>query len=490
MLSKLRNNLSYSLIFSLVLALITERQIFSDPTAINNDVRNQIYWMAKFINPNYFNADYIASYFCQPSMISPVFSLIYQIGSLIADPKQVSQFLPFPIILITTYYLFKFTALHKDSRYAFWICACFNLYSWTMKFTAGGLPRSSFYLLLFMFLYYYSARKPLLALGSTVLAALCYPTTCFTMMIVLAVDKLYRKNFDKLSLATTAAGSLTLAYRYLWHRNHGYGNLITLSDILKLPECFLDGRRCIIMLPYSYTKNLELSQLAIILGTIITVIIIIAAVNHYLKTQNIKQPELLWTSAYVSIALFITAHFVLLYMYLPHRYIAYTLPLVPVFLIASSFYYLEQKQQKLALYTAVSITLIIMASQTDSDLRGLSQAEQGVLKYLSQTPIQSMIAAPLDFASNIPTYSYRSVLASNETDIPFHQGYHATMQARIKDLKQTYQNPEKLKTFIQKYQIDYIVLDQREAHNISSLKSCIEYNNSRFKVLNARCLAN
>ncbi len=493
---KTQPNLIYSLLFSLALALIVEHQVFSDPMAINDDVRNQIYWMAKFINPNYFANDYIASYLTQPSLISPVFSVIYRLGSYFADPKQISQLLPFPIILVTTYFLFKFSELHRDSRYAFWVCFCFNLYIWAMKFIAGGLPRSSFYLLFFMFLYLLSSRKSGWLLACLILQALTYPTACFMSMLILLAYSIRHKLNRLQTIVSIAAGCIALYSRYLLNRDHSFGALINFQDILKLPECFLDGRRCVIMLPYSFTQIFKTSpqlleflglQLPLIVGVIIFITITMYLFNSYLQSKDLKQAELLWISVYVSIALFIFAHFVLLYMYLPHRYIAYTLPLVPIFLLGTWFYYIEPRRGVKILSCIVLITILVIGSRINDDLIQPSKLERQTLAYLSSTSIDSLVVAPPRFASNIPAYSYRSVLVSSEVDIPFHKIYYTKILERIADQNSAYRNPTKLKSFINKYGVDYIVLDRRETSNIPTTH-CITYSNKRFKVLDAKCL--
>ncbi len=472
-----KKSLINALLFSLILALIVEHRVFTDAMAINDDVRNQIYWMGRFINPNYFANDYIASYLTQPSMISPIFSWIYQLGSLIVDPKLISQYLPFPIITLTTYFLFKFTETHAGPRYAYWICFTFNLYIWAMNYIAGGLPRSSFYLLFFAFLWLMTIRSRLWLPVCLALQALCYPTVCFMSIIILATETLAKRYNPKATLIAISSATLVLYFRYFYHRNHSFGELINFSETIKLPECFIDGRRCVIMLPYSVTQinsNPEIllslvSKLApYALAGIIILSLAYLLINKLLlsKVKYQAQPSYLWTSTYISIALFIIAHIILFYLYLPHRYIAYTLPLIPIFFIGTWFYQAEElyKNKPIIIKLLTLTALLLMATQADDDLIRVNKQERQVLQYLSSTPINSLIVASTRFASNIPAFAYRSVLVSSETDIPFHKGYYEEIKRRLVAQEKIYSstNINEIKQIAKQYGVDYIVLNNKE----------------------------
>lgn len=82
--------LPLSLLFSLIVALIVERRVFSDPYAINDDVRNQIYWMAQIMQPSLFDHDYIAAYFTQPMLVSPALYAVYRFAGAWVTPLTLS----------------------------------------------------------------------------------------------------------------------------------------------------------------------------------------------------------------------------------------------------------------------------------------------------------------------------------------------------------------------------------------------------------------
>ena len=135
-----------SLLFSLIVSIFVEHRIFFDKQAINDDVRNQIYWISRLGNNDLYPNDLIASYFTQSSLVSPIISNLYSMSS---DPVKLGQFLPFLLVLISTFFLFKIAEKYKGDQYAFWVSFAFNVYIWTLKNLAGGLPRAFFYPLFF-----------------------------------------------------------------------------------------------------------------------------------------------------------------------------------------------------------------------------------------------------------------------------------------------------------------------------------------------------
>ena len=378
-----KKSLISTLVITLVLALLVEHRIFTDPMAINDDLRNQLYWIAKLINPNYFANDYLADYFSQPSMISPIFNLIYEIGVQIVDPKLISQFLPFPILIMTIFYLYKFAELHAGSRFAFWLCFVFNLYIWAMKFIVGGLPRSCFYLLFFSFLYLLAKRRWLGLNICAALSALIYPTAFFLSWLTLVLElfwdraKLERDKYQA-ALTTLTISLFILYFRYLYNSNHSFGSLYNIQEAITMPEFYYDHRHAVFALPSSVMElgskpSLLLEWSVAILPSLLLVVIAILF-GYWVLTRlilvratEVKPPRLLWSSVIAALLLFIIAHIALFYLYLPHRFIAYVLPLIPVFFIATWFYQFEQLYSK-KVYLLALLALVLMFPRFNDDL--------------------------------------------------------------------------------------------------------------------------
>ncbi len=500
-MQKSKTLLLYSILISLAIAAVVENRVFYDLTAINDDVRNQIYWMARFIDPSYFSNDYIASYFTQSSMISPLLSWIYQFFSQWVNPKVVTQFLPFPIIALTTFCLFKATERHAGPKYAFWVSYIFNLYIWAMKFTAGGLSRSFFYLLFFLFLWILIAKRWNWLILCFALQALIYPTAFFISLITLIIEIIWTKieeaKFDstqiKATLISLGLGLPILYLRYVAH--HGpnpFGHMTMLTDALKMPEFYLDGRVPIFIVPFNLSQEAFLKSLPYILIGLL----IFGLAYYSLKKLINKRPSLvtmpryIWSSSIASLILLTLGYMVLFYLYLPHRYIAYVLPLIPIFLAGTILYDIQVALPKrpLAIWLIAVLALLIAATRWNDDLIEVPKNEQQLYQFLKTIPNNALVAAPLRLASNIPAFSYRSVLISSETNIPFHLDYYKEVTSRTNAIHRIYNsnNTTEITNNINQYHIDYIVLDLKE-NGDSIVKNIptnhIVFSNKRFIVM-------
>ncbi|MEM1168485.1 MAG: hypothetical protein AAGJ08_05225 [Cyanobacteria bacterium P01_H01_bin.35] len=84
-------------------------------------------------------------------------------------------------------------------------------------------------------------------------------------------------------------------------------------------------------------------------------------------------------------------------------------------------------------------------------------------EFLAEQPSDIRIASLALEANNIPTFAKRSILVGSEYALPYHQGYYAQIKQRANDLIQAQYSPnlEEVKKFIQKYEIDFWLLDSQ-----------------------------
>jgi hypothetical protein len=468
-----------SLLLSLALALFVERRVFFDLTAINDDVRNQAYWMLQIVDPNLFKHDLIADYFTQPSLISPAVWWIYALGSHWMTPLRFSQFLPFPLIVLSTFCLFKFAEKLRDTRYAFWVCTLFNLFIWTVRNFAGGLPRAFSYPLLFLFLWQYQNRNILGITLSLCLGSLIYPPVSLLAFGIIIYDFWQHRKTPLHQLPKTiwlgALGAWSIGFwRYSQTTGSShFGHITHLTEALQIPELFPGGRIPLFLLP-NFSNHFPQQFLQLPLQMIphlyitIPVVLLFTVWKWYQKTfsqrwGNLSIPTVIWHLAGISIAFYLLAWCTLFYLYVPERYLQFTLPIVIVFALAGIFYNLTNTWQKqpFKLLTLFTLPLLITAPLWQPDLIHPSPDSQTLMKFLESTPRNSMISANLGVSSNIPPLARRSVLLSHEGYIPFHQKYFYAMKARLKSWLCAYYttNANPLKSFVTQYPLDYIVVD-------------------------------
>jgi hypothetical protein len=236
--------------------------------------------------------------------------------------------------MLTTFFLYKAAELHAGSKYAFWISFVFNLYIWTMKYTAGALPRSYFYLLFFLFLWLLAAKRWNWLIPCFILQALIYPTAFFISIVTLIIEIFQTKKtqgvFDKTQIQTTIIGALAafvvFYFRYLRHHVNQFGSMPSLAEALKMPEFYIDGRACVFIVPFKFSAQLLHGVPGMIIYLSLIVGIYLLVKKLMISKLSVSSPSYLWTSVSASLFLFVLAHFVLFYLYLPHRFITYVLP--------------------------------------------------------------------------------------------------------------------------------------------------------------------
>ncbi len=465
--------------------------MFFDPTAINNDARNQIYWMARLVDPTLFPKDFIASYFSQDCLISPIVKAIYAIAIHWASPLQVSQFFPFVLVILSTFFLFKSAELYAGHRYAFWISFAFNVYIWILKSLAGGLPRAFFYPLFFSFLWLLTSKRYGWMILCFCLQALIYPPVFFLSLLLLFVELLFdikEKLIKPLQIFYIFLGvissSLTLVYRYAIIPKYNFGSLTTIKEALFMSEFYADGRVKIFPLPCKLSNG-EITLinifylfdrfLILIIIPMVIFILIVIVYKKFLKSRfgSVLIPRYILSLMVCSIVLYILAFLCMFYLYVPDRYIYYSLPLVAVFLVGSMFYKLESllKNKRYISWIVALFVLVIISPFWKEDLININPKERTIYNYLKNVPKSAVIAAPIQIADNIPAFSYRIVLASYESDIPFHKKYYKEIKSRIDDWNNAYysENLNEVKIFIKKYKVDYIIIDKSDFKNKTSL---------------------
>ena len=70
---------SFSLTCAAMFGLLGLRTAFSNPYVVQDDVRQHVFWMQRFLDPELFPNDLIADYFA--SVAQPGYKVVYQLGA-------------------------------------------------------------------------------------------------------------------------------------------------------------------------------------------------------------------------------------------------------------------------------------------------------------------------------------------------------------------------------------------------------------------------
>ena len=230
--------------------------------------------------------------------------------------------------------------------------------------------------------------------------------------------------------------------------------------------------------------------------------------EFYVGTFPLGFPPLLWTSAllpllmllksvfpefsyrrdafrilgYVFVAsllLFLAAHALLLTLHLPARYTVHSFRILMALAAGISLTLVSRRLMDLAasydsrgnsrkmvvsglftgfLVVAIAFPFLTFDFATKAYIQG---REVGVYEFMADQPKDILVASFSREADNIPVFSNRSVLVNRENAMPFHHGFYDEFSQRAHDLlaAQYAQRPKVLKDFVQKYDVDFWLID-------------------------------
>ncbi|HEY9660638.1 MAG TPA: hypothetical protein V6C65_19455, partial [Allocoleopsis sp.] len=249
-----RSNLTFwfslSLAFAAFYGVLVLQQAFSSDYVVQDDARQHIFWMRRFLDPTLFPKDLIADYF--QSVAPGGYTTFYRLFALLGlDPMGVAKFVPIVLGLVTAAYSFGLgLQLLPIPLAGFLTSLLIQQVIWTHDDVASATPRAFLAPLFVAFLYYLSKRQLLPCLVTIVLQGLFYPQYVFVMagMVLFQLvqweqGKLHilrsRQDYWFSGILVVAAIGVMLPYAL---DASVYGPTITAAEARTLPEFNPGGR--------------------------------------------------------------------------------------------------------------------------------------------------------------------------------------------------------------------------------------------------------
>ncbi len=135
--------------------------IFSNHYIINDDVRQQIFWMERWRDPGLFQNDFLTRY--AETYVPAGVKLIYRLASFWFEPVVFSNILTAILIVLTAGLWFVWGRCFGDDLTAFLVVVVFLLFSGFEAQIAGGLSRGFVFPLLIAYCLCISQGKLFLA---------------------------------------------------------------------------------------------------------------------------------------------------------------------------------------------------------------------------------------------------------------------------------------------------------------------------------------
>ena len=485
--------LAISLAVSVLYSSLAWHQAFSHEYVIQDDARQHIFWMARFLDPELFSNDLIADYF---QSVAPLgYTRLYQFFAAVKlDPIFISKILPTILGLITTSYCFGVCLEIIPLPIAGLISSILlNQQLWLNDGLVSATPRAFVYPLFLGFLYYL-LRGSIMPLGMTIaLTGLFYPQYILIISGILFL-RLFKFKPGKLSLnqnnknysmiviglgisiikilfyalqSSDYSPVITVEKAQTWSEFSGAGNSAFFNQ--DLWQYFILGQRSGLIPRHLFRPFLLIAGLLLPLLGI-----------YFNNFKNLKNINIIYQILLSSCGCFICAHLFLFKLHLPSRYTRYSFQIALALAAGISLCIIleilfrwtinQQPTQRWKQVTALGlISTLGLSLALGSCFWGKFPKTSYIVgqfpelyQFFEQQPKDILIASITKEADNIPTFSRRSIWFGWEYAVPYHLGYYHQIKQRATDFitAQYHTNLQIIKTLIQLHQIDFIIIDQ------------------------------
>jgi hypothetical protein len=490
--------LGLSLAFAAVYGLLALRQAQGE-FVIQDDARQHVFWMQRFVDPQLFPNDLIADYF--QSVAPWGYTWLYRLAAgLGLNPLLFSKILPPILGLLSTWANFSVVMQFFPVPIAGFVSSLLlNQMLWMNDDLVSATPRAFIYPLFLGFCYFLLRRRLLPCLALLVLQGGFYPQSVFLaagLLLIQLVDwsdgkpQIARAKSDWRFCALGLATALAVMLPYALHISQ-FDPVVTLAEARQMPEFQPGGRSDFFnnrpwkfwlvglrsgLLPHP-------DRLPELLWTGLLLPVMLVNRKRFPLTQQIRpairlMPQLLL----VSLAWFGAAHALLFRLHLPSRYTQHSLRLLLCWTAGLAIVIGLDAMKRWADHTTgprttqtrwltvglialFSAGLIFFPNYTPEFPRTqYIQGKQPTLyQFLRQQPAQALVASTADEASNLPSFAQRSVWVAREYAIPYHMGYYRQIQQRVAELVEAQYSPglPKLKRFIRDSGVDLWLLDRQ-----------------------------
>ncbi|MEK0194152.1 hypothetical protein, partial [Microcoleus anatoxicus] len=498
--------LALSLTFAAIYGWLGLRQAFGSEYIVQDDARQHVFWMMRFVDRQLFPNDFIANYF---QSISPTgYSTLYKIAATIGiSPLLLHKILPLFLSLISTYYCFSIALeILPVPMTGFIASLLLNQHMWMTDDLASTTPRAFIYPIFLAFLYYLLRRSLLPCLGAIALIGLFYPPYALVAAGILVLRLLeWEKGSLRLSrdrtnylFCTTGLGVVFLVMLPYAVDKSEFGPAYTAAEAKTMPEFAPQGRNAFFR-PNPLDYWLTGRGSGMFPKSLFTPVTHCAAWlfplllvwrSHFPVAKQIQSNIWLLLQLFLaSLVMFLAAHATIFKLYQPGRYTAYSLRFIVVFLSAIGLTLLLDgvgnwakttetnfgiKNLLSIITTAIIAVVVVLYPCLVEKFPSVGYVKgkmPELYQFFQEQPPDILIASLAPEVDNLPTFSQRSVLLGKEYAVPYQKGYYTRFRQRVNDLIRAQYSPDRsvVQKFINQYGIDFWMLE-REALTLEYVK--------------------
>ncbi|MGV2828634.1 hypothetical protein [Myxosarcina sp. GI1(2024)] len=492
-----------SLTFAAIYSLLALQKAFAGEYVVQDDARQHVFWMMRYVDRDLFPQDPIANYF---QSVAPLgYRALYRWATDFGiDPFVFNKLLPVAIALVSSGYCFLLCRrIFPVPSGCFITTVLLNQALWMKDDLISATPRAFVYPFFLAFLYYLTKGSLLPCALTIALLGIFYPQyvfLCGAMLIFRLVEwqgktpKFSEDSQDYLLCFVGLATAFVILLPYALYSSE-FAPTITRAEAWQLPDFYAHGRASFFKEHWweylvgggraGLTSEELLNPATLAFGLFLPIIYQFPRQFTLVKqiNQNIR---ILLQLVVVSILMFAVAHAALFTLHLPSRYSDHSFRIVLVIaagititsLLAALFERLQravtparlnfitlvQKFALLSLTVAIALgTVFYYPLLLDNfPLTKYKTGDQPALyQFLQQQPKNILIASLATEADYLPTFAKRSILVSPEYAIPYHLGYYLPFRQKAIALIVAQYSPkiEVVKHFIRRYGIDFFLIE-------------------------------
>jgi hypothetical protein len=483
---------THSLTLAAIYASLALGEAFSSEYVVQDDARQHVFWMMRFIDPMLFPNDLIADYF--QSVAPPGYTTLYQVAASLGIPPLIfNKILPFLLGLLTTAYTFGVSMQFLPVPFAgFCSAAILNLSLWMRNDLVSGTPRAFIYPLFVAFIYYLLTHQKLGVWVVIALTGLFYPQYVLVESGVLILLLIWALAIDRKSQSLNLFwGGLVMAgfilFPYIMTGNP-FDPLISVAEARQYPEFWAGGRNSFFDVNFwSFWLLGERSgfipkRTPGILWVGLALPFLYRYFSVFSLTKKItRKITILIQVAFSSIFLFFAAHAVLFKLHLPSRYTIHsaivglalvsgiTIVVVLEAILRWSIEKTERKnspKRRFGVWATVLVVGAIVLYPISLEQFPRTSYQVGtnldLYQFFKEQPPDTLIASLEPETDNFPSFSQRSVLVAEEYSIAYHMGYYQQFRQRLLDLVQAQYSSSlaPVSQLIKQYGVDFLVINK------------------------------
>lgn len=496
---------SLSMVFGVIYAAMALHRAFEIPNVIQDDARQHIFWMQRFLDPELFPNDLIADYF--QAVAPDGYTFVYQIATFLGiHPLVFGRIVPSILGIIITPFAFGMSLEILPVPFAGFVGSLLmNQIIWLKDDVASGTPRAFVYPIFIAFIYYVLRSNLWGIVISIGLTGLFYPQYVFVGLGILVI-RLFAWKEGGLQLSSNPKDFKIFAFSFVVAaivigiyalQSAGFGAAMSRAEALESVEFFENGRNPFFhdnILSFWFTSRRS-GMFPRSLFTPATQCLALLFPFLFLFRPAFPLLERIKPGIWVmfqllisSLFMFFLAHAFLFKLHLPNRYTGISFRIIVGVITIVTFTVIldallnwinvkhQPKSEKSELIprkiqkviaggfiAVLTISLLFYPSFVPFfPLVKYEQADRPELyEFFQQQPKDVLIASLSGEVNQLPTFAQRSILVGREYSISYHSGYYQQINERTTDLIRAHYSPdlEDLKTVIQKHGIDLFLIE-------------------------------